>query len=410
MTLNRGVKRRESLDEKSCPLVPLGEVVTTQYGVSTPEAAGGNAPIVGMQHIVNGRVRLSDLPRASLTAEELVRYRLSDGDILFNRTNSAAQVGKTGIVVGAEGLSAVFASYIVRLRVNEAKVIPEYVNLWMNSASAVKQLRRLATPGVSQFNINADVLKNRFLIPLPSLEKQADLAAFAALCDDECRTLDSVLLAKRHFKRGILGPLLTGRIRFPHAALQDWTLIRLGDALVESREIGSSGISARKLTIKLYGRGVVAKRDGRLGSKNTQYHRRSAGQFIYSKLDFLNGAFGIVPPQLDGYESTLDLPAFNVSRDINIRWLLHLFSWTGFYKTQVRLANGGRKARRISPPDLLKVVVSIPSRDEQDAIAEFVDALDQEIALLEQLLRAVESQKRALLERLLSGKLRLTAV
>ncbi len=73
---------------------------------------------------------------------------------------------------------------------------------------------------------------------------------------------------------------------------------KLGDILQESRIPGSDGATARKITVKLYGCGVVPKNDGRRGSAATKYYRRRAGQVIYSKLDFLNGAFGIIPPKL----------------------------------------------------------------------------------------------------------------
>ena len=59
----------------------------------------------------------------------------------------------------------------------------------------------------------------------------------------------------------------------------------------------------------MWGKGVVAKEDK--GSAATQYFIRHAGQFIYSKLDFLNSAFGVIPEELEGYETTADLPAFD---------------------------------------------------------------------------------------------------
>ena len=77
------------------------------------------------------------------------------------------------------------------------------------------------------------------------------------------------------------------------SANDQWTQRKIGDLIRESRMKGSNGSSARKLTIRLYGRGIVASSD-RGGSEATNYFRRRAGQFAYSKLDCLNGAFGII--------------------------------------------------------------------------------------------------------------------
>ena len=77
----------------------------------------------------------------------------------------------------------------------------------------------------------------------------------------------------------------------------------------------------QKLTVKLWGKGVVPKNEIYQGSEATKYYIRKAGQFIYGKLDFLHQAFGIIPDKLDGYESTLDSPAFDIARNLNSSFL-----------------------------------------------------------------------------------------
>ena len=65
-----------------------------------------------------------------------------------------------------------------------------------------------------------------------------------------------------------------------------WEQRKVGEFLTESRESGHKGDVAHKMTVKLWGKGVYEKNE--TGSANTQYFTRHAGQFIYSKLDFLN--------------------------------------------------------------------------------------------------------------------------
>jgi len=119
-------------------------------------------------------------------------------------------------------------------------------------------------------------------------------------------------------------------VRFPEFT-EPWRLRHFRDFLTESRIPGTHGKSAQKLTVKLYGKGVVAKQTKRQGSENTQYYKRLPGQFIYSKLDFLNGAFGIIPESLDGYESTLDLPAFDVDDSVDVQWFWYFCIRPDFY-------------------------------------------------------------------------------
>jgi len=155
---------------------------------------------------------------------------------------------------------------------------------------------------------------------------------------------------------------------------------KIGEFLKESRIPGSTGSTAKKITVKLYGKGVFAKQENRPGSENTSYYKRKAGQFIYSKLDFLNGAFGIIPEALDGYESTVDLPCFDfISSEVSPEWFLQFVSRSDFYSYQGGLGNGGRKARRISPDDFLDLEIEIPPLPEQKKIAEILSGIDRAI-------------------------------
>ena len=109
-------------------------------------------------------------------------------------------------------------------------------------------------------------------------------------------------------------PTLVPKLRFPEFRDADgWELRQLGEFLNESRLPGSKGNVAKKITVKLWGNGVFEKNEAVQGSVNTQYFQRKAGQFIYSKLDFLNQAFGVIPANLDNFESTVDLPCFDIA-------------------------------------------------------------------------------------------------
>jgi len=92
------------------------------------------------------------------------------------------------------------------------------------------------------------------------------------------------------------------KLRFPEfREAAGWSKRRLGEFLSESRLPGNKGNVAKKITVKLWGKGVFEKNEAIQGSANAQYYRRKTGQFIYSKLDFLNQAFGVIPDTLDNF-------------------------------------------------------------------------------------------------------------
>lgn len=177
-----------------------------------------------------------------------------------------------------------------------------------------------------------------------------------------------------------------------------WEQRKVGGYLVESRERGSSGDVAKKLTVKLWGKGVTEKAEIS-GSAHTQYYVRHAGQFIYSKLDFLNAAFGVIPDNLDEYESTADLPAFDVS-NLDARFLLLKATQRSFYLRYGTIADGSRKAKRIHSEAFLAMPLFVPDYIEQTRIANLFARLDLLIALHQRKHEKLKTVKQSLLEKM----------
>ncbi|MFN3210531.1 MAG: restriction endonuclease subunit S [Roseovarius sp.] len=186
----------------------------------------------------------------------------------------------------------------------------------------------------------------------------------------------------------------------------NWLVRRISDLIVENRLRGGSGSSAKKITVKLYGNGVVPSRSAG-GSDNTLYFRRRSGQFIFSKLDFLNGAFGIIPPNLDGYESTADLPAFDFKEGVDQNWFLATVSRPAFYTRYKGFAIGSRKANRVPTGEFLASKISVPPYAEQLAIAEVLQSVEDAIARKRELIGTLGETKKAVMRELLTKGTRL---
>lgn len=191
------------------------------------------------------------------------------------------------------------------------------------------------------------------------------------------------------------------RLRFPEFRdAGEWKAQKIGQHLTESRVKGSKGDVAKKLTVKLWGNGVYEKQETIKGSANTQYYRRKAGQFIYSKLDFLNQAFGIIPEDLDNYESTVDLPCFDASDELDARFVLEYVQRKDFYKKYGEIADGGRKAKRIQVETFLGFPIFLPKLEEQQKIADCLSSLDDMISAQAEKIDALQTHKKGLMQQL----------
>ncbi|MDM0965182.1 restriction endonuclease subunit S [Clostridium perfringens] len=185
----------------------------------------------------------------------------------------------------------------------------------------------------------------------------------------------------------------------------EWKEKKLINFLSESRIPGSNGSKAKKLTVKLWAKGVVPKKEIYEGSDNTKYYTRKAGQLIYGKLDFLNCAFGIVPDHLDGYESTVDAPAFDI-KNINPYFLFSKIIQKNFYKRNGDIADGSRKAKRIHSDVFLNMSIKVPSLQEQEKIANFLSKVDSIIEKQEKKVQYWNSYKKGMMQKIFSQKIR----
>ncbi len=152
----------------------LGDVILdAAYGTSERacEMVTAGIPVLKMNNIEYwGRLNLRNLKYIENGNGQLDRYLLKKGDILFNRTNSSDLVGKTGLW-NCELERAVPASYLIRLRVDAAKAIPEYIWAYMNTPFMKQNLLNKARRAIGMANINAQEVRS-FPLMLPDIKEQ----------------------------------------------------------------------------------------------------------------------------------------------------------------------------------------------------------------------------------------------
>lgn len=213
---NQGQKKtRIGFIPESWEVKPIGSVVTEfEYGLSLPMSLKGTTPILRMGNIQGGEIIMDDLKYVTLPQNLLDRYLLKRGDVLFNRTNSQEWVGKVGIYRNDE--PAVFASYLIRLHPDTTQIDNYYLGQLLNSYPAQCRIKRYATPGVQQVNINAKNL-SKALLPIPvgvaGLEEQREIANLLEKADERIRNYSPFLIALQQLKKSLMHDLLTGKVR-----------------------------------------------------------------------------------------------------------------------------------------------------------------------------------------------------
>lgn len=153
------------------PIVELGTLTKPEYGYTEKASDAGDARFIRITDIgADGKLSKDEAKFVNLS-KEAKKSLLSRGDILVARTG--ATYGKT--MLFAEDYPAVFASFLIRLRFPEDKVLPHYYWAFAQSDNYWNQARALVTGGGQpQFNGNALV---KLRVPLPPLSTQQVIVA-----------------------------------------------------------------------------------------------------------------------------------------------------------------------------------------------------------------------------------------
>jgi type I restriction enzyme M protein len=130
----------------------------------------------------------------------------------------------------------------------------------------------------------------------------------------------------------------------------------------------------KQLTIKLYGNGV-GLRQMVTGSKikTKRQFLAEKGDFIISKIDARNGAFGIVPADMDGAVVSQDFPTFTINKDlIDPDYLKKIINSKDFYDLCARSSLGTTNRKRLKVDLFLNNRIPVPSTEDQRKIHELV--------------------------------------
>ena len=386
-------------------LAELTKTITTGKSVNSDEGevSDGDIGVLKTSCVSYDRFNSSESKPVVKSEQQLVKCAVEKDSVIVSRMNTPERVGACGYV------STDFPNLFLPDRLWKLKfqdTVDTYFVYMMLVSSAYKEKITSMASGTSgsMYNIPKETFLNLQLVIPAKIDEQKQLGKILKKIDtlitlhqrkyEKLVNIKKSMLDKMFPQNGASVP----EIRFK-GFTDPWEQRKVGDHLIPSKLPGHTGVDARKLTVKLWGKGVVEKTDSYGGSEHTQYYVRHAGQFMYGKLDFLHAAFGIVPAELDNYESTLDSPAFDLS-EINGKFLVSRVCKEDFYLKYGTIANGSRKAKRIHEDTFMDMPILVPELEEQERVAALLEALDTLITLHQRKLEKLQNIKKSCLEKM----------
>ena len=271
--------------------------------------------------------------------------------------------------------------------------------------------------GSNQDNLNLDIVK-ALQIPLPPLKEQEKIAEILTTWDEAITKQTELLRAKELQKKVLMQKLLSGEVRFDGFS-DKWEEVRLG-------EIGNSfnGLSgktgedfgigeAKYITYKNifnYSKIKLDIFENVQISNDEKQNLVQFGDIFFTVSSETPEEVGMSSVLLDNVSNTY-LNSFCFGYRLNnFNTLDPYFARFYFRSFQMRdkisrLAQGSTRFN-LSKNEIMKLKIKLPSLPEQQKIAEVLSLADDEINLLRNELIELKQQKKALMQKLLTGEVR----
>lgn len=263
-----------------------------------------------------------------------------------------------------------------------------------------------------QGNLSAEIIKSLCFM-FPPLCEQEKIAEMLGTWDLAIEKLTALIEQKKLLKKGLMQRLLTGKQRLPGFSTP-WKKVKLGDVFLKSLHKNKEAKDLPVLTNSA-AQGIILQEDyfdREIVTKENlcNYYCTENGDFIYNPRISKNAPAG--PIRINHFrEKGCISPLYTVFK---IKTGNYPFFYEIYFESNLwiyeayKVANYGARSDRmnITDDDFFNMKIPYPSLPEQKAIANILSKADEEIDLLTAKLSALKSQKKGLMQKLLTGQIR----
>jgi len=363
-----------------------------------------------------------------------LKSQLKEGDLLTIQTGD---VGLTTFVSKELEGSNCHALIITRLKSHLCDY--KFISHYLNSHTARLKLLEIGST-MKHLNVG-DLLE--FKVPTPQLPEQHKIAQALTDADNYISALEKLIEKKKMIKEGLMVNLLTGKQRLKEFAFnedgtaksykdselgkipEDWEVIELIDTASKSKKWsfvgGPFGSSLKTDDYTEYGIQIIQLQnmgDGHFINDNVIYtsvekanellsNNIYAGEIIISKMGDPVARACIMPNHADRYLMASDGIRLSIDTNKFDTRFIHDFINFKIFRKQAINASTGSTRQRISLSELKKLKLFSPSYEEQLAIGNTFKDLDSQILALDQKLNKAKLLKQGMMQKLLTGEIRL---
>ena len=385
-------------------VVKLGDVCQekAKYGI--------NAPSVEFNMQLPNYLRITDIDeqgnfkpqkKTSVKNDDFRKFILKENELVLARTG--ATVGKSYLYNKNDG-ELVYAGFLIKISPNNKKLNSVYLKNYLFGSYYWHWVKIMSVRS-GQPGINAEEYS---LLPilLPPLKEQQKIANILTTWDDAISKQNELIKAKEELKKGLMQKLLSGKVRFNEFD-EEWIKTKLSNYITEISKKNKDKKITLVLTVSTK-YGFISQEDyfdREIASKDTSnYKIVKKGDFAYNPSRINIGSISY----LDTFEEGILSPMyviFKCNDNLNSSYFTYWLNTHSFKGNLYKYLSGSVRDS-LSFKDMKLMKIKLPSLQEQQKIAEVLSNADKEISSLQSELEELKKQKKGLMQKLLTGEVR----
>ena len=367
-------------------VVRLGEIGKIVNGLTySPENVSNNGLLVLRSSNINDNFIVLNNDDVYVKGISKFNKTLENDILICVRNGSKNLIGKNALIT-EKYKDLAFGAFMAIFRSN--------YNLFLihifKTNTFFKQVKNDLGATINSIN-NSNLLN--FKIPLPPLDEQEKIAEILSTWDEAINLTINLIENKKQFKKALMQNLLTAKVRFPEFQ-DEWRETKLGEICeIKKGEQLNKNILSNDVGFPVINGGIEPS--GYTQKWNTKENTitiseggNSCGYVNLLKEKFWSG----------GHCYTL----LNLKIDKNF-----LYQYLKYNQDNIMKLRVGSGLPNIQKNTIENFNIVEPLLNEQQKIAEVLMACDDEINLLNLKLENLKKQKQGLMQKLLSGKVRI---
>ena len=348
--------------------------------------------LIAGKHIKNGIINWNLCDHITEERyDESLEIALENGDVIFSKDGT---LGNPALITDLKQKATINGTMML-VRVNKKVISSEYFYQILRSILFEKLIKMIKSGSSIPHIFQRDM--NDFIVPIPPKEEQEKIAQILMTWDEAIEKQEELIEQEKEFKKGMMQKIFSQKLRFKDENGNDypkWEEKKLGEItdIVKGKQLNKLDLDASGEYPVING-GVLPS--GYHSEYNTLKNTitiseggNSCGYVNYIKTNFWAGGHCYILKFNNNYKEkyTYFILKYNEKNIMNLRV--------------------GSGLPNIQKKDINSYILNFPSLPEQEKIADFLSIIDEKIEILEKKLEELKEQKKGLMQKLLTGEVR----